>query len=405
MGDEEDVANQRAVTVQQQYCIGERNVVHERYKFNVQNQLLDESFDTFYAELRALGDRCSYNYRSAAGNTEGDSPYNEMLRDRIVLGVKDDTVRKKLISHGNTLTLAQAVRIFRSDEVTSSVMQSVGKSGSGTIGVDAVSRTLKKTQEQKPGLSPPIHEERNLPVYNQRYGGQSRCSRCGREPSHPRRDCSARDAECRKCRKVGHYQKQCRSRTIQEVIETPGDLLFKGEFRIGQLTVDAWKAEIEVNGHNTSFKLDTRADGTVISDKVPWLKDIQLEKTNSHFFGPGDQELHVLGSFDAELKYKAWKHKETVFVIHNQATSLLSRKACEKLKLVTYNVKEQAEVTKDMLSKFPELFKGLGKLKDYSCSISLKENYQPVCIYTPRKVPLPQQEKTKRKLEEMVVQD
>ncbi|XP_067940218.1 uncharacterized protein [Watersipora subatra] len=298
MGDEEDVASQRAVIVQ-------RNAPR-----------IDPP-----GELVLDGE--------PAGNTEGDTPYNEMLRDRMVLGVKDDTVRKKLISHGNTLTLAQAVRICHSDEVTSSVMQTVRKSGSGTIGVDA-----------------------------DNSGGQ-------------------RD---------------------------PGDLLFNDEFHLGQLTVDAWKAEIEVNGHNTSFKLDTGADGTVISDKVPWLKDIQLEKTNSHLCGLGDQELHVLGSFDAELKYKAWKHKETVFVIRNQATSLLSRKACKKLKLVTYNVKEQAEITKDMLRKFSELFKGLGKLKDYSYSISLKKNYRPVCIYTPRKVLLPLREKTKRKLEEMVVQ-
>jgi len=45
--------------------------------------------------------------------------------------------------------------------------------------------------------------------------------------------------------------------------------MFRGEFKIENLTVDAWKAKVAVNGNPTTFKLDTGADGTVVSDKLP----------------------------------------------------------------------------------------------------------------------------------------
>ena len=94
-----------------------------------------ETFDAFYSELRALADKCAFNYQTA--DTDGAAPIDEMLRDRIVLGIRDDAIRKKLISQGNTLTLDQAVRACRSSEVTSTVMQSVTQ-GAGSV--DAVQK-------------------------------------------------------------------------------------------------------------------------------------------------------------------------------------------------------------------------------------------------------------------------
>jgi transposase InsO family protein len=401
------------LTVLEQYCVGERNVVHERFKFNIRSQLADETFDAFYADLRSLADKCSFNYRPAADSEV--PPVDEMLRDRIVLGVKEDAVRKKLISQGNNLTLEQAVRVCRSNEVTSTVMQSVAKGAACSEGgaIDAVrgkpdqykhSKQKPSNQSQTSSQGGRSHATSRAQQFNKSsYNNTNKCMRCGREPSHPKEDCPAKDAECRKCRKIGHYQAQCRSKTIGEVNEY--GFLFTGEFRIGQLTTwDAWRADVDVNGHMTDFKLDTGADGTVISDSIPWLNKVQLQETGVKLYGPGGKELQVLGTFEAKLKHRSEIHKETVYVITNQTTSLLSRMACEKLKLVTCQAKEQGEVTKDVRVGFPKLFSGLGMLKDYSYQISLRPECRPVCIFTPRKVPLPLREKTKLKLEEMVRQ-
>ena len=393
----------------EQYCIGETNIVHERYKFNTRCQLPNEPFDAFYADLRSLADKCSFNYRPAT-ETGGVAPLDEMLRDRIVLGIKDDSIRKKLISQGNDLTLDQAVRVCRSNEVTSAVMQTVAK-GSGSGAVDAIGKRPEqhKNSKQKSHKSSQQNQGSKSQAQTSKTSDdkqQKQCTRCGKKPSHPRKDCPAREAECRKCKKVGHYQSQCRTKSVSEVTEAQETgFLFTGEFLINQLTtVDAWKAEVEVNGYSTTFKLDTGADGTVLSDQVSWLPKIELQETGVRLYGPGGKELKVVGTFKAQLKYNNATHAETVYVIENQPVSLLSRAACQGLKLVTCQVREQMEVTKDVRRKYPKLFTGLGLLKDYSYQIALKPECKPVCIYTPRRVPLPLREKTKSKLEEMVRQ-
>jgi hypothetical protein len=66
-----------------------------------------------------------------------------MLRDRIVLGIQNDGVRKKLISKGSTLTLVSAVNECRSAELTSSAMKEVSGSGAASS-VDAVYKKKNK---------------------------------------------------------------------------------------------------------------------------------------------------------------------------------------------------------------------------------------------------------------------
>jgi predicted aspartyl protease len=50
----------------------------------------------------------------------------------------------------------------------------------------------------------------------------------------------------------------------------------------------SWSAHIGVNGHNTQFKLDTGASVCMLSDQVPWLEGITLEKPQQTLRGPGD---------------------------------------------------------------------------------------------------------------------
>ena len=96
------------------HCIGERNVIYERYLFNRRAQRDSEDFDCFYAELRSLASRCQF--RDLA---------DELLGDCIVMGIRDDGTRQRLIATGNALTLAAAVQICRSEEVAGKTVQAL----------------------------------------------------------------------------------------------------------------------------------------------------------------------------------------------------------------------------------------------------------------------------------------
>ena len=158
---------------------------------------------------------------------------------------------------------------------------------------------------------------------------------------------------------------------------------------------------MEVNGFQTIFKLDTGADGTVVSYSEPWIDKIKLSPPDTILHGPGGRQLDVIGMFDAEMSHKGIEHIEKAYVIKNQRTSLLSRNACVALKLVSCHVEENLK-SNDICSEFPRLFTGLGLLKGYTYKISLRDNFKPTCIYTPRKIPHPLREKAKLQLQEMV---
>jgi len=90
----------------EQHCVGQINEVYEHYVFNRQQQESSETFDAFLGDLRRLVKTCGY------GAVEEST-----VRNRIVLGIRHDTTRKKLLQT-TTLTHATAIDICRSVEAT-----------------------------------------------------------------------------------------------------------------------------------------------------------------------------------------------------------------------------------------------------------------------------------------------
>ena len=95
------------------HCIGELNEVYERYIFHRRQQEPGESFDVFVGDLRRLAKTCEY------GAVEESA-----IRDRIVLGIRDDATRKKLLQT-RKLDLTKAIDICRSSEATTRQMKAI----------------------------------------------------------------------------------------------------------------------------------------------------------------------------------------------------------------------------------------------------------------------------------------
>ena len=88
------------------------NIVFNRYKFQSRVQA-DETFDQFVTDLHILVRDCAYP------NLE------EMVRDRIVFGVKSNKAREKLMCVGSDLTLTKTVDIVRSYEISKTQSQTM----------------------------------------------------------------------------------------------------------------------------------------------------------------------------------------------------------------------------------------------------------------------------------------
>ncbi|XP_077863848.1 uncharacterized protein LOC144348251 [Saccoglossus kowalevskii] len=270
-----------------------RNIIVERARFNKRVQTHGEPIDVFIQDLYRLAEDCDYGVLK-----------DDLIRDKIVVGVLDDSLSDHL-QMKSTLTLAIAVQTCRQAEARKQSREPKKSDKHG------YSRTSTQTQDS--------------------------CRWCGGQ-RHDHRICPARDSTCHKCQKSGHFKKVCRSTRqesskINEVhnlkeIQIP----FLGEVYGRD---DYWSAEIKVNGHDTHFKLDTGATVSVISDKLPWLNEAKLSSTRQSFCGPAGTQLPVIGTFRATLVYRENKRSETVYVIKNQACSLLSRNMCVQLGLIS----------------------------------------------------------------------
>ena len=85
--DEADKAKVDKITdAFEKYCIGEANETCERFLFHQRIQQPGENFDDFLADLRKLAVTCAFA-------TLEDS----LIRDRIVIGIRDDATRRRLL--------------------------------------------------------------------------------------------------------------------------------------------------------------------------------------------------------------------------------------------------------------------------------------------------------------------
>ena len=86
------------------HFIVKRNIIFERAKFNLRSQQEGESVETFITDLHCLAEHCEFGVLK-----------DELIRDRIVVGLKDKKLSEKL-QLDSKLTLEKAVTQARQSE-------------------------------------------------------------------------------------------------------------------------------------------------------------------------------------------------------------------------------------------------------------------------------------------------
>ena len=177
----------------------------------------------------------------------------------------------------------------------------------------------------------------------------------------------------------------CQAKTIQEVLTSDTENPDPETLYLGEVKNDPnfWKVNLNVNGHSTLFKIDTSAAFSVLSDKPPWIREVQLEPSDRVLHGPGDMLLNVRGMINSNLQYQNKHCHEQIYILENQSMSLLSRNACVALDLIKvkdfiHEVQPNTDQQANFKAEFPNLFTALGKLKT-KYKITLDKDVQPLC--------------------------
>ena len=362
-----------------------KNTIFERAKFNRRKQDEGESVDDFITSLYGLVEHCNY------GALKG-----EMIRDRLVVGVRDASLSLKL-QMDSELTLEKAVSIARQSETIKKQQMELrgGQPEAKGPHVNAVRTGARR---------PATHLRQTEPPRGSMHGRTTnKCTRCGKAPYHERQNCPAKNATCKKCSKIGHFAVECRTKGVHTVSteSISDDEVFLGTIQQTKEEQDPWKAELYIEGCLTTFKIDTGADVTVIPksllDKLP--SKPTLVRAKKTLIGPNRSKLPTLGCFKAELRKQEKEAQEEVYVVQNLQTPLLGKPAITALGLA---VRVDSVAGEDVEPKktFPNLFHGLGKLKT-AYHIHLNEGAKPFALTTPRRVAIPLLPKVEAELKRM----
>ena len=144
-----------------------------------------------------------------------------MIRDRIVVGLRDSSLSEKLQLEAD-LTLEKAITNAHQQESVKK-QQKVVRAEESSHNVDAVhSKQIRVKTDKSVSSNKQAHKQN--PVTSSDI-----CTRCGKRSHRGNQQCPARDAQCRKCHRRGHFPAMCRTKSVKTVTrEDSEDKAFVG---------------------------------------------------------------------------------------------------------------------------------------------------------------------------------
>ena len=392
--------------------VGEVNETYERYVFNRREQGPQETIDEYVTTLRDLARTCNFC----------ECLQDSLIRDRLVLGIKDPPTRKTLLQKKN-LTLETAIGICRSAEATSHHLRDIGEDP--TCAVHAVKPRISR-QGQKfakpPGKGGSTTSSKSHKEHRQRDKDKLiKCKFCAKTHKMSRDVCAAYGKLCSVCHKMNHFAvccptKQRHVKTVQEHETTSDETDVESVEVVEAVNSASHKkkgifTEMLIDQTPVKFQIDSGATVNVIPKKYIQTA-IQPERMELKMYN--NTSLWGIGSAMVKLRNpKTRKKYLTKFVVIEEDcfTPILCRKTAEWMKLITvnyenFNLLHSINNTKDpVILEFQDVFddSAPGKLPGI-VSLEVEPDAHPVqCGAKP--IPVSLKERVKQELADMVSKD
>ena len=390
-----------------EYFAGDINETYERYKFNQRRQLEGENFDTYLTELRNLRKNCNFCQCLS----------DSLLRDRIVLGIRDDHARKRLLQE-RKLDLKQCIDICKSVENATTHMGVFGTQKEEIMAVSNQGRFAGKTRgEGRP------RRERGSGKFNER-SNKPKCKFCLRNHILKKKLCPAWQKRCDACGTLNHWKGSefCKKKQIHSIAQNTDlcDSDSDSDVATYKLrSVDAYVNGVKADKGKPVFcemlvaskpvKLQIDCGATVCLIPKSQIGDTPIDLVNITLEMWNKRKMKALGVCKLVLLNPKTSEQYLVkfVVVQEELTPLLSRKAAEKMKLITVNyegfqsVRVVDEVPCDIPAFFPSVFnQELGTLPG-TVHLILKPDAEPV-VRGPKRIPVELKEPVKNELDRLV---
>lgn len=371
------------------------NPVFSRYKFNNEMQG-GSSIEQFLTKLKVLAKDCAF----------GADYAEDMIRDRLVFGVRSHKIREKLLTVGADLTLQKAVEICQSYEYAQEQLRSMHPQGAASSTVAHVKKSGWKGEQRKKTAKGDNQKKKERDTQNH---DQRTCRYCGK--CHEKGQCPAKGKQCRSCKKWNHFATVCmRAKRVNEVdqndSESESSDVFIDSVNSQKENKSQIFSEIEVGPKNKkiSFKADTGSQVNILP--LYFFQEIgvsaALIPSKTKFTAYDGSSLKVLGTIKLHCSCTKTSHADQVefFVVDTKSPPLFGLQSCIDFGLlkITFAVDCSTELTKNsVMQEIPQVFKGIGSVAG-ECSIQLKPDAIPV-VHPPHKIPVALRDRCKKELD------
>ncbi|XP_043211817.1 uncharacterized protein LOC122376161 isoform X1 [Amphibalanus amphitrite] len=388
-----------------------QSVILSRFKFNQCIQEPHQSAADYVANLKRLAEKCDF------GQT-----LDSMLRDRLVCGVKDSVLQKRLLAEEDSLTFVMAERLaLAAESVTRDVGQLAAGRAVGSLESEAVHRADQLISDrQRAGSvtgSRSVGRGRAAAAAGSRQAGRpgrgtgdrpggseaadmrrrQDCYRCG--GMHNPRNCRFRDYHCHSCGELGHLKRKC-VRSVHAVTDPPAvqndDSQSESDvcsiYSVGRPKCPPITVEVLVFGVPVRFEVDTGAASTLMTaETFRNVSDngghggLTLSRSEARLRSYTGNAIPVIGEFSAVVRYESQHLDLPVLVVESHGPNLLGRDWLATLKLDWCGIKQvrnlgesPGDVVGKLKAKYNDVFsKELGCFKDVEISFDVDQTVSP----------------------------
>lgn len=337
------------------------NIVVERHKFRQRSQKPHESMAEYVAALRELATTCGFG-----GNMD------EMIRDQIIEHASCSKVRERLLVQSDaTLNLEKTLKIANQVESAIGYARTLGAEPRAPVhAVAAKSRHFKNKGGNHAGAA------KATPSQDRRC-----CFRCGSSAHIANApDCPALKITCRKCNKIGHFAKVCKSsdkpaKKVSVVTVLGIDSPHAAEKITCAVTVNA-----KSHSHPVELVVDTGAAVSIITESFyrQHFSDVPLTEPAVKLVSYTKSDIPVLGCLSATVQHDSTTAPAKLYVAKQTGTAVLGMDLFRALKLSIVDNAVQSPAAAPVTEVTQGTSMTLGLAKNFVHQVKEKEGNEAV---------------------------